>query len=103
MMNLVNIYFLLLDGNKCLPNLSRVCDVSLLKNLPFLLVGFSSFFAMAALYVPFTYIADCAMSDVSTLKNNHLVIFFICNINFINKKKCFVNKYCMENYKIICI
>ncbi|XP_018576651.1 monocarboxylate transporter 12 [Anoplophora glabripennis] len=51
-----------ISGNKCLPNMDQICDLSLLKNVVFLLIGISNFFAMAGLYVPFTYLVDCAKS-----------------------------------------
>lgn len=40
-------------------------DMSLLKNPVFLLIGISNVFGMAGLYVPFVYLVDAAVLDVS--------------------------------------
>lgn len=45
--------------------LATMMDVSLLKNPVFLLIGISNLFGMAGLYVPFVYLLDAAVLDVS--------------------------------------
>jgi hypothetical protein len=44
--------------------LSSMLDVSLLKDLPFMLIGISNLFGMAALYIPFFYLVDAATKNV---------------------------------------
>ena len=46
--------------------LATMMDVSLLKNPVFLLIGISNVFGMAGLYVPFVYLLDAAVLDVSS-------------------------------------
>lgn len=45
--------------------LAQMMDVSLLKDPVFMMIGISNFFGMAGLYVPFVYLVDCAVSEVS--------------------------------------
>lgn len=45
--------------------LATMMDVSLLKDPVFLLIGISNVFGMAGLYVPFVYLLDAAVLDVS--------------------------------------
>lgn len=54
----------------CLPPafkaaLASMLDVSLLKDPAFMLIGISNLFGMAALYIPFFYLVDAAVKDVS--------------------------------------
>lgn len=56
----------------CLPPsvkgvLASMLDVSLLKDPAFMLIGVSNFFGMAALYIPFFYLVDAAVKDVSAM------------------------------------
>lgn len=43
-------------------------DVSLLKDPVFMMIGISNIFGMAGLYVPFVYLVDAAVLDVSLRK-----------------------------------
>lgn len=45
--------------------LGTMLDVSLLKDPVFMLIGISNVFGMAGLYVPFFYLVDAAILDVS--------------------------------------
>ena len=45
-------------------------DMSLLKDPVFLLIGISNVFGMAGLYVPFVYLVDAAIKDVSIIHVN---------------------------------
>lgn len=54
----------------CLPEsinsvLSSMMDTSLLKNPVFMIIGISSVFGMAGLYVPFVYLVDFVKEAVS--------------------------------------
>lgn len=46
-------------------------DVSLLRDPVFLLIGISNVFGMAGLYVPFVYLVDAAVLDVSCKNDTH--------------------------------
>lgn len=50
--------------------LATMMDVSLLKNPVFLLIGISNVFGMAGLYVPFVYLVEAAVKDVSAKRCN---------------------------------
>lgn len=45
--------------------LYAMMDFSLLKDPVFMLIGLSNIFGMGGLYVPFVYIVDAAVKDVS--------------------------------------
>lgn len=45
--------------------LASMMDMSLLKNPAFMIIGVSNLFGMAGLYVPFVYLVDAAMLNVS--------------------------------------
>lgn len=45
--------------------LGAMLDVSLLKDAVFMMIGISNVFGMAGLYVPFVYLVDAAVLDVS--------------------------------------
>ena len=47
--------------------LGTMMDMSLLKDPVFLLIGISNVFGMAGLYVPFVYLVDAAIKDVSII------------------------------------
>lgn len=47
--------------------LATMMDFSLLKDPVFMLIGISNVFGMAGLYVPFVYLVDAAVLDVSIL------------------------------------
>lgn len=49
--------------------LGTMLDMSLLRNPVFLLIGISNVFGMAGLYVPFFYLVDSAIKDVSIRVN----------------------------------
>ena len=51
-------------------------DMSLLKDPVFLLIGISNVFGMAGLYVPFVYLVDAAVLDVSFLYEYLISISF---------------------------
>lgn len=45
--------------------LAAMLDMSLLKDPVFMLIGISNIFGMAGLYVPFFYLVDAAIKNVS--------------------------------------
>lgn len=55
-------------------------DVSLLKDPVFMMIGISNVFGMAGLYVPFVYLVDAAVLDVSYQSPLFLTLI---NIDFI--------------------
>lgn len=76
-------------------------DVSLLKDPVFMMIGISNIFGMAGLYVPFVYLVDAAVLDVSLRKiildspiSNflHTLKIRIITYNFNIKKKISENK-----------
>lgn len=48
--------------------IGAMMDVSLLKDPVFMMIGISNIFGMAGLYVPFVYLVDAAVLDVSLRK-----------------------------------
>lgn len=49
--------------------LGTMMDMSLLKDPVFMLISVSNLFGMMGLYVPFVYLVDAAILDVSPLLN----------------------------------
>ncbi|KAJ8962272.1 hypothetical protein NQ318_018251, partial [Aromia moschata] len=79
----------------------------LLKDPIFLFVGFSNFFGMAALYVPFVYLVDCATADGIDTESASFLLSIIGITNTIGRIACgyladfpqvnalFVNNVCL--------
>lgn len=61
-------------------------DVSLLKDPVFMMIGISNVFGMAGLYVPFVYLVDAAVLDVSSQSalflTLHNVFFFVIIVGY---------------------
>lgn len=79
-------------------------DISLLKDPVFLLIGISNVFGMAGLYVPFVYLVDAAVLDVSEIsrctclheKLYHVVRFFNTQL-FLGNRKQFCVIFAIHN------
>lgn len=73
--------------------LATMMDMSLLKDPVFLLIGISNVFGMAGLYVPFVYLVDAAVLDVSYLFV--YLCIFILNLYHIRLSQTIVQQLCV--------
>ena len=76
-LNPIKIDFIFLEYDLCpclvLPEsfksaMATIMDMSLLKDPVFMMIGISNVFGFAGLYVPFVYLVDAAVQDVSIYK-----------------------------------
>ncbi|KAJ8911076.1 hypothetical protein NQ315_015248 [Exocentrus adspersus] len=74
--------------DNCKKNIEQICDISLLKDPVFTLIGISNFFAMAALYVPFIYLVDYAKSNDIKAENASFLLSVMGITNTIGRIVC---------------
>jgi hypothetical protein len=69
--------------------LAQMLDVSLLTDPVFVLIGISNLFGMAGLYIPFVYLVDCAIKDVSEVqtKNHKLSNVIVFRASTVAKRR----------------
>ncbi|CAG9823096.1 unnamed protein product, partial [Phaedon cochleariae] len=65
--------------------LSQLLDLSLLKDPVFLTLGISNIFAMAAVYIPFVYLVDCAKADGIEAGKASFLISIIGIVNTVSR------------------